>query len=61
MLPKKAVIEFQRIYEEKLGIKLTLSEATEKSENFIQLFDLVTNKKIEDEKPQPSLRAETSH
>lgn len=44
MLPNKAIIEFQEIYSNELNIKISFEEAKVKSENFIQLFDLITNK-----------------
>ncbi len=48
-IPKEAILEFAQIYFEKFDIKLSFEEAKVKAENFIKLFDLVT------EKDSPSL------
>lgn len=42
MLPDKAVIEFQEIYERKFGEKLSFNEAKIRAENFINLMRLIT-------------------
>lgn len=44
MIPDKAVIEFQAIYQKEIGNLISLDEAKKEAENFIQLFDLVTKK-----------------
>lgn len=44
MLPDKAVIEFQAIYQKEIGDLISFDEAKKEAENFIQLFDLVIKK-----------------
>lgn len=60
MLPNEAIIEFQEIYLNKFGMKISFEEAKAKSENFIQLFELITLKNNKNEinyekKPSPNL------
>lgn len=42
MLPKKAIQEFQEIYEKECGIELTEDEARRHGEDFLSLFELIT-------------------
>lgn len=57
MLPKEAILEFQMICQKELQVSVSSQEAQEKAENFIQLFDMVTNiHKNKYEKSQPILR-----
>jgi len=44
VLPKEAVIEFQEIYQRKIGETLTINDASVKAENFLRLMMLLTGK-----------------
>ena len=43
-LPKEAVIEFQKIYQDKFGVLLDFNEAEIRANNFINLRYLITTK-----------------
>lgn len=42
MLSRNAVIEFQKLYQEDLCIKLTYKEASIRAEKFLRLFKIVS-------------------
>lgn len=50
MLPDQAIIEFQSLYQQQVGIPISFSEAKKEAENFIKLFELVTKNENEYEK-----------
>lgn len=43
-LPKEAVIEFQKIYQDKFGVLLKFNEAEIRAKAFLDLRYLITNK-----------------
>jgi hypothetical protein len=48
-LPEQAIEEFQSIYLEKLGKRISFEIAKSKAENFIKLFEIVTKNENEKE------------
>lgn len=48
-LPKEAVLEFQKIYQEKVGVLLEFNEAEKRANNFINLRYLITTKNKNDQ------------
>ncbi len=46
LLPPQAIKEFQQIYQKKFNEVIDLNEAKKKAENFIRLFELITNKHL---------------
>ncbi|MCB9813210.1 MAG: hypothetical protein H6772_02255 [Pseudomonadales bacterium] len=41
MLSQKAIIEFQKIYQEELGTEISIEEASERAEKFLRLFKMI--------------------
>ena len=41
MLPKDAINEYKKIYQEEFGVSISDTEAAEKASNFLKLFKLV--------------------
>lgn len=50
MLPDQAVIEFQNLYQQQVGMPISFAEAKKEAENFIKLFELVTKNENDNEK-----------